>query len=157
MHHQPLGRVERDGVSFLDSTHPSAEFWADESAPGIRAVDVQPQVKRLANIADLVKAVKGTSARRAQSCAHLETSKSHAIIKTNHHKCSVLASPTPHFVSIISHNFLIACRTHSSPKGKKSKFPHYADSLFIRRTICCLPHYLLSLTQKLFPFSSPLR
>jgi hypothetical protein len=82
VHHQPLRWIESNGIGFFDSFQPSPKFGADEGTASISAVHMQPQIERLAYIADLIESIKGTSSRRAQCCTHLETN----LINQSHQK-----------------------------------------------------------------------
>jgi hypothetical protein len=71
VHHEPLGRVERDRVDPLDALQPYPVLGTDEGAPGVGGVHVEPQELVGADLGDLVEGVEGASTCRPQGGADL--------------------------------------------------------------------------------------
>lgn len=69
MHHKPLGGVEGDAVSEVDTHQPLPELRADERRSGIGRVTVQPEARFLANGPQLLDIVERTGPSCPQSSA----------------------------------------------------------------------------------------
>ena len=70
--HQPLARVEGDGVRELDSFHPLPELRAHEGRPSVGGVHVEPELFLLADGSQFLQVVKGAGSCGAQSGAQLK-------------------------------------------------------------------------------------